>query len=245
MHTTTRPINKRLALTCTIAVSLWLASCGEPNERLDEHVFYNGPQINLKLVRYYRNIPFNYLGEHAVVMCQSANTREFQKQDPHDSGWRILGDAGDQKGKDARELTQDIKHQYQVIDDRILIATLQAINISFDACGSFVSWDPTRLPSHMIHAVDKPDSCAPQGPADCRYLDFEGERLPSYEQIDIRNDREVSFTVRSSAFRDVQALRVQSNDGGKHWQVEGVPQDEAAQSSSVPGLQVFPADVAE
>ena len=53
-----------------------LLACGEPNQRLDEYEFFQGPQFRLKVVRYYRNIPFNYLGEYAVVMCQSENTAD-------------------------------------------------------------------------------------------------------------------------------------------------------------------------
>ena len=54
-----------------------LVACGNPNQRLDEYVFYDGSQFRLKVVRYYRNIPFNQLGEHAVVMCRSENTTQF------------------------------------------------------------------------------------------------------------------------------------------------------------------------
>jgi len=221
-----------------MTLCVFLAGCGEPNERLDEYLFYSGPQLKLKVVRYYRNIPFNYLGEHAVVMCQSEHTREFLENDPDDSGWRILGEAGGPGSRDAREVAQAVKNDYRVRDDRILIVTTQAINISLDACGHFASWDPGRLPPEMIDAVEKPDSCAPAGPVDCRNLDFEGVRLPRYQEINISDDGTLAFTVSSPAFKAAQALHVQSTDKGNLWHVKIVNRDNATQN---PPLQRLPA----
>ena len=69
--------NSALLAGIVILCSL-LAACGNPNQRLDEYVFYDGPEFKLKVVRSYRNIPFNYLGEHAVVMCQSEIPQNFR-----------------------------------------------------------------------------------------------------------------------------------------------------------------------
>ena len=76
---------------CILMLCTLIAACGNPNQRLDEYVFHDGPQFKLKVVRYYRNIPFNYLGEHAAVMCRSENTAEFPAHDQQDAGRRMLG----------------------------------------------------------------------------------------------------------------------------------------------------------
>jgi len=206
-----------------------LVACGEPNQRLDEYVFYEGPQFRLKVVRYYRNIPFNYLGEYAVVMCRSQNTGASPGNDAADAGWRMLGEAPARGSRDAREVALGIRDDYQVLDDRILIATTSVFNISFDACGNFINWDPTRLPQAMIDAVQKPDSCAPAGPLDCRYSDFEGDRKPLYDQISVTGEGRVSFRARSPAFRDVRSLHVQTRNHGALWHVDAPGPDAGGQ----------------
>jgi len=213
-----RPVS--IVLLCVL-----LAACGNPNQRLDEYVFYDGPQFRLKVVRFYRNIPFDQLGEHAVVMCQSENTADFPAQDPQDAGWRVLGSADVQGSHNASEAALGMKDDYDVFDDHTLIGKMQAFNISFDACGHFINWDPTRLPQAMINPLEKPDSCAPNGPADCRYYDFEGDRAPRYEKIRVAGKGEVSFTASSPAFKDVELLRVQTRNNGTVWQVERVGAD--------------------
>lgn len=212
----------RVKASLYLAACLLVSACGEPSKRIDDYLFYDGPVLQLKVVRYYRNIPFNYLGEHAVVMCRSEHTRDFRQDDARDNGWRILGDAGSEGSQDAREAALAVQDSYRVIDGHILVVTQQALNISFDACGSFSSWDPTRLPPGMIEAVEKPDSCAPAGPVDCRYLDFEGERTPRYDNIATAAAGQVSFTVVSTAFRDVESLQVHTRNNGAVWHIDAV-----------------------
>ena len=207
---------------CIITLCVLLVACGEPNQRLDEYVFYDGPQFRLKVVRYYRNIPFNQLGEHAVVMCQSENTTKFPAYEQQDAGWRTLGAGSGQGSEDAREAALRVKDDYEVFDDHTLIAKTTVFNISFDACGHFINWEPGRLPQAMINQVEKPDSCAPNGPADCRHYDFAADRAPQYEQISIATKGQVGFTARSKTFKDVESLRVQTRNNGAVWHVETV-----------------------
>jgi hypothetical protein len=112
-----------------------------------------------------------------------------------------------------------------VFDDRTLIAKTNVFNISFDACGHFINWDPGRLPQALIDPVEKPDSCAPNGPADCRHYDFEGDRAPRYEQISVAGRGQVGFTARSTTFKGVELLRVQTRNNGAVWHVETVGLD--------------------
>ena len=204
-------------------------ACGEPNQRLDEYVFYDGPQFRLKVVRYYRNIPFNYLGEHGVVMCQSDNTGDYSGNDRQDAGWRMLGEVDARGSRHARDVAPGLQDDYLVFDEHTLIAKKNVLNISFDACGHFINWDPTRLPQDMIAAVQRPDSCAPDGPLDCRYYDFEGERKPQYDQISAAGTGQLSFRVRTPAFRGRQSLHVQTRNKGALWHVDRIGPDAGGQ----------------
>jgi len=220
---------------CILTLFALLTACGNPNQRLDEHVFYDGPQIKLKVVRYFRNIPFNQLGEHAVVMCQSENTSEFPVDEQQDAGWRTLGSGEAQGSKTAKEAMLGVRDNYQVLDDHVLIAKMNVFNISFDACGHFTNWDPSRLPQSLINPLKKPDSCAPDGPADCRYYDFEGERAPRYENIRVTGNGQVSFTASTPTFKDVELLRVQTRNKGNAWHVQIVGFDKAREGTSKDG----------
>ncbi len=214
---------KKIIWPVYIAIfSALITACGNPNQRLDEYIFYDGPQFRLKVVRYYRNIPFNQLGEQAVVMCQSENTTEFPSYEQQDAGWHMLG-AGDVQGsKTAKEAALRIKHDYEVFDDHTLIVKMSIFNISFDACGHFINWDPGRLPQALINPREKPDSCAPDGPVDCRHYDFEEEGAPHYEQIQVAGNGQVSFTASTPTFKGVESLYIETRNNGDVWHVETV-----------------------
>ena len=217
-----------------------LAACGQPNERLDEFVFHDESGLSLKVVRYFRNIPFNYLGEYGVVMCRSENTRDFSAHEQQDSGWRKLGEGPAKDSKDAAEIAGMMKQGYQVIDGHILIATRHVINISFDACGHFINWDPTRLPRAMTNPVDNPETCKSRGAVDCRYFDYEGERMPVYDMIEAGADGHASFRVRTPTFRDVDSLRVKTTNNGASWHVHTVKLAGDGPSISPEALHALP-----
>jgi hypothetical protein len=158
-------------------------------------------------------------------MCQSENTAEFPAHDQQDAGWRMLGAGSGQGSKNAEEAAVAVKDDYQVLDDHTLIAKTSVFNISFDACGHFINWDPSRLPQSLMNPVEKPDSCAPNGPVDCRYYDFEGDRAPRYEQIRVTARGQVSFTARSKTFKGAELLSVQTSNNGAVWHVETAGSD--------------------
>ncbi len=229
-----------IAPALVMSVYTLLTACGNPDERLDEYVFHEGPGFQLKVVRYYRNIPFNYLGEHAVVMCGSSSTANLPAKDGQDAGWRRLAAGGGQGTGSAQEAALGVKDDYVILDDHTLATTINVFNISFDACGHFIHWDPSRLPPAMIDPVEKPESCAPKGPADCRYYDFEGERAPDYEQIDVPGNGRVSFIVSSKTFRGVDSLRVKTANNGAVWHVDTVGLDYSGQSVDTDKLRSLP-----
>ena len=196
-----------------------VASCGGGTRKLDEAVFYDGPQFRLKLTRYYENIPLHYVGEVYRVHCASPETRHSRAHTTQDSGWVTVGNGGAIGSKSAAELVEPLRGAYRVIDERTLVWTGNGFNISFDACGQFRSWYPANLPAELIDPVVKPEWCAPAGTADCRNYDFMGDRSARFEEIEVRPDGGVAFVARSPAFRPNGALRVESADSGRNWEV--------------------------
>lgn len=127
--------------------------------------------------------------------------------------------------RSAEEVAERERSNYRVLGEDILVWTGNGFNVSFDACGRFRSWHPTALPAELIVPVEKPDYCAPQGKADCRHYDFLGERAPSFDAIHADERGRVSFRVRSKAFRDNRAVRVQSIDYGRTWAIGAADPD--------------------
>ena len=202
----------RLLLLATL-----LASCGGGTRKLDEAVFYDGPQFKLKLVRYYENLPLHYVGEVYRVHCSSAHTAHSRAHITQDSGWVTIGNGGAIGSKSAAELVEKVRDFYSVIDERTLVWTGNGVEVSFDACGQFRSWYPANLSPEMIDPVEKPEYCAPAGTADCRNHDFFGDRAPRFEEIEVQPHGRIAFVARSAALRPNGALRVESADSGRTW----------------------------
>jgi hypothetical protein len=207
----------RLLLLATV-----LASCVGGTRKLDEAVFYNGPQFKLKLVRYYENLPFHYVGEVYRVQCGSAQTAQSPAHKTQEAGWVTIGNGGAIGSKSAAELVEQVRVDYRVLDERTLVWTGNGFQVSFDACGQFQSWYPTALPAEMIDPVEKPDFCAPVGTGDCRNYDFLGDRTPRFEGIEVNPNGHVEFVARSAAFRPNGAVRVESADSGRTWSLSEV-----------------------
>jgi hypothetical protein len=207
-----------------LLVGLLAAGCLPNKKRLDEIVFHDEPGLELKVVRWHENLPFHYVGEVYVVQCRSEATRNFPQAGVQDAGWRMLWRGGAIGTRSAADLLPEIRERYRVLRGPTLVVPGTVFRVSFDGCGTLASWDPTRLPAEWINAVAKPSFCAPEGTGDCRYMDFEGERAPVYEQIEVDAEHgDVAFIVHSSGFSQAQTLRVRSTDRGRTWSFEPAP----------------------
>jgi hypothetical protein len=203
-----------------LIVAVVLYTCTPSTRKLDEMVFYDGPQFKLKLVRYYENLPFHYVGESFTVQCSSPQTASSPGHKTQDAGWRMLGNGGAVGSKSAQELVARERENYMVIDEQTLVWIGTVFNITFDGCGHFGAWDPTTLPTESIDPVPKPSYCAPQGSADCRYYDFMGDRQPHFEDIHIAPTGMITFVARSKSFKPEGVVRVESRDHGRTWQLK-------------------------
>jgi hypothetical protein len=211
-----------MRLLYPLSLIAFLTSCGGGTRKLDEVVFYDGPEFKVKLVRYYENIPLHYVGEVYRVQCSSALTAQSPAHKTQDAGWVTIGNGGAIGSRSAAELVDQVRTAYHVIDERTLVWTGNGFEISYDACGQFRSWYPTTVPPAMIDSAERPEWCAPAGTADCRNFDFFGDRAPRFEQIQVRPTGQVTFVARSAAFRPTGAVRVESADSGRTWSVGAV-----------------------
>lgn len=214
-----RPVSIRglLKLAGGMLAMVFLFACSPSTRKLDEAMIYEGSQFQLKLVRYFENLPLHYTGEVFIVQCSSAQTRNSPAHQRQDAGWVSLGSGGAIGSKSAAELAERERRNYHVVDDRTLVWTGTGVNVSFDACGDFRKWHPTSLPEDLIVPADKPDYCKPRGNVDCRHYDFLGKREAHFEDIRVNPDGHISFVVRSMALRHGKAVRVESIDFGKTW----------------------------
>ena len=112
-----------------------LAACD--GRKLDEVVFYEGPEFSLKVVRYYRHLFLHYNGEVCSVQCGSEHTRDRRRQVTQDEGWYEIGSGGAIGTQDAREVLDKIRNDYRIIDARTLLIATNGVSVSFDACRSF------------------------------------------------------------------------------------------------------------
>jgi hypothetical protein len=222
-HPNRRPAFGLVALLLAV---VFFTACRPTTRKLDEVVFYEGPRFRLKLVRYFENYPLHYTGEVFRVQCASPQTQHSPAHRTQDAGWVTLGNGGAIGSRSAAELVQRERVHYRIVDESTLVWIGNGVNVSYDACGSFRSWHPTALPEEWIIPVEKPDHCKPKGRIDCRHLDFIGERAPRYDAIEAAAGGQITFRVRSMAFRSAAAVQVESTDFGKTWHTAFIPASE-------------------
>ena len=192
----------------------FLSSCGPSASKLDEVTFYKGSNFQLKLVRYDASLPLHYIGEVFRVLCSSANTKSSPGHKTQDAGWVTLGNGGAIGSKSADELVERERDKYLIIDENTLVWTGIGLHVSFDACGKFRGWYPASLSDELVTHIEKPSHCKPKGGADCRHYDFMGDRVPHFENIQVKTGGQVSFKVRSKALSNEKGLHVESTDFG-------------------------------
>src|SRR5688500_3402651 len=126
-------------------IAALLAGCGPRIRKLDEAIFYDGPQFKLKLIRYHENLPFHYTGEVFRVQCASARTAGSPAHRTQEAGWVTLGNGGAIGSRSAAELAERERGNYRVFDERTLAWRGNGVSVSFDACREFRDWYPTAL----------------------------------------------------------------------------------------------------
>ena len=116
-----RLIHKSLRTAVWACAPVLLLGCTPDTRKLDEAMLYRGPQMRLKLVRYFEDLPLHYSGEVFRVQCASPQTRDFPANKTQDAGWVALGNGAAIGSKSAAELAERERANYRVIDDRTLV----------------------------------------------------------------------------------------------------------------------------
>jgi hypothetical protein len=199
----------------------WLLACGTSTRKLDEAILYQGPQFALKLVRYYEEYPFHFVGEVYSVQCGSARTAASPGHTTQEPGFVTLAAGAALGSKSAAELIERERGYFHPIDDATLVWSDSILQVSFDACGEIRKWFPWDLPSELIEPAEKPAYCKPTGNVDCSKDDFSGDREARFEEIRVDPAAgTVSFIVRSAALKSERGVRVTSADRGRTWNIE-------------------------
>ena len=190
-----------------LVLPLLLSSCFSINRKLDEHIFYSGPQFRLKLSVHYERTYAVLIDERfyrSVVQCAPA-------------GGEWVDVASAQAAKEsARKIAAGLASSYVIAGERTLVWTSGAVNVTFDACRTFALWSPLSLPAEAIDPAPKPEHCsAPR--VDCRWYDFMFDRVPSYANVRVEAPGTLSVRVRSKAFREGKPFDVRTTDYGRTW----------------------------
>ena len=218
-----------LKVICTaLFIALLLSGC-DSTKRLDEQIFYEGPEMTLKLVRYYRNLFLSFNGEVYSVQCRSSETAGNSAGRQQDPGWRAVSSGAALGSKNAQEVVDYVRDEYLIMNDWTVVKKGGGIGVSFDACGTFRHWSAVHLPLKLINQIAKPDYCKPKGATDCRHYDFQDDRAPEIEDIRTDSSGRISFAARSIAFKDGAVYRIESQDYGRSWGYTPIAADEQGQ----------------
>ncbi|OGI62385.1 MAG: hypothetical protein A2W18_10635 [Candidatus Muproteobacteria bacterium RBG_16_60_9] len=217
------PIGLRLSVGL---LSLLLCACSKELRKLDEAVFLETPELTLKLVRYYENLPFSYSGEIYVTQCSSPNSKKLPASDVNEPGWRVIDRGAALGSKSAPEVVDKVRNRYTVIGDGILYWSHVPLNISLDGCRTLITWSPVTLPAETIIPAALPEHCKHDKEAVCDRMygsswAFQAQgRLPRYFDVQATRQGKISFRMQSAAIKDGSILLVTSSNGGKSWDVK-------------------------
>lgn len=220
-------IQRRAGTICFIAlVGTLLASCFSSTRKLDETIFFDSSGFKLKLVRYYDDIPLHYSGEISVIHCATDQTRSFRAHsNTQENGWSKVEHIGAFGSKSSTENLERVQLKPRVIDEQTLtIIGDNRFLATFDGCRTFINWNAWQLPDELITQQPRPEHCK-YLPADIcpGVTTFEGDRLLQFSNIRIDpQSGNISFLVKSGAFKGGVNIAVSSEDRGRTWTTKAV-----------------------
>jgi hypothetical protein len=218
-------VQRRAGTICIIAlVGTLLASCSSSTKKLDEMVFFDGSGFKLKLVRYYEDYPWHFSGEISVIHCATDQTRSIRTHSrTQENGWveveriRALG------SKSSAEVLERAQLKPRVIDEKtLMIIGANRFLGTFDGCQKFISWHASQ--EELLIQQSKPEHCQHDTTQLCPGVTpFEGDRQLRFSNL--RFDPQsgnISFLVKSTAFKDGASFTVSSRDRGRSWTTKAV-----------------------
>jgi hypothetical protein len=184
--------------------------------RLDTVVFYRGPKVQLRVVRYREYDPLSNIGYSYVVECRSGRH------------WTELASALDNISPNAAAIAKEVARQFKTVGGGVVwLKDYAPPAVASDSC-TFNEWqpwyvdvkyiDPAKPQAANLRPINpdaKPSFCA-DPKIDCRPWEFGGARRPRYTNFKLDPDG-ISFDVTSLAFKDGVAMRVETRDLGATW----------------------------
>lgn len=206
--------------------------------KLGETTFLKTNDIEIKMVTRHEYLPLHYIGDAYSVACKSNSTSQFNawKYDQVEGGWNIIPSpalkclVADKIECDHQKLANEAKPFFILIDKiTVLVLGQDKLSASFNGCKSFVFWDYKNLPKDLdIQNSADFDRCEAQKiqdknrgltypEVDCRPLNFLNESKFTFEDIKANDSGALSFSVRSSAFKNMEVIKIETNDFGRSW----------------------------
>jgi len=204
--------------------------------KLNEVTFYKDESIELKVVRYLEVMPLHYNGPVFRIGCRSKNTQPKAWHKIQDRGWTEirthpgLVNLGWDPHLDV--LSSLAKGGYHITDvDTMIYETLGiGIEVTWDACGSFISWTVNKIPEEYVN----PDgylTCVKDskikeasgalakgwGEANCKSNRFYNSNKPTFFDMEAKRTGYASFKVSSKAFLSTELYSVETHNYGKSW----------------------------
>lgn len=178
-------------LRSLLAVASLVVSAGcNDGARLDAAPLHQGPRFELRVVRYYENLPLSYTGEVYRVQCRSDQTAALPAARMHEPGWATVTNGGAIDTTSAAQLAESLRRQFLVLSDDVVIWMNETFAIvTFDACGSFAAWRPSP------------------------------EVATSFRDVRLEGPGVLSFVAAPAAPTDGKPLRVRTEDAGATWLV--------------------------
>lgn len=208
--------------------------------KLNEATFYKDKNIELKVVRYLEVIPVHYIGPVFRVGCKSKNTKSKPKawEKIKDYGWSQISTHTRMRGlgwdPNLNVLTQKAKAGYHVTDMDTIIYNSHdiGIKVTWDACGTFASWNANKIPEEYVNP-EKYKSCLKDkkikedrgalrkgwGKANCKSFRFFKENRVLFYNMLAKKAGYASFDISSKAFLLAKTYRVITNNYGETWEL--------------------------
>ena len=214
-----------------ILAALFYRSC--VSHKLNEEVFYDDGNIELKVVRYFENLPFHYRGITFRVGCRSRNTVAQPGYKIQDPGWRDIGTYVGMMDLGPEPILNDLvdaaKGGYRLTESDTMIyigalGTAPGVAVTWDACRTFSYWRLKSIPDDYVKQEGY-QGCLREHPSwlsTCKKWRFRGEYSPVFHDLEAKASGYASFVVSSMAFLETDSYKIETHDYGKTWNLHPI-----------------------
>lgn len=202
--------------------------------KLNEKVFYEDENIQLKVTRYYEFLLFHYNGPTNVIGCKSKDTK-LRRDKRLGRGWKRLAKPNELVGlgwdPPLNILVDIAKESIHVTDvGTIIYSTGSSIEVTWNSC-NFARWNPNKKMPEELVSNEGYQKCLEDskekvktmgfpenwGEKNCKPYRFFGDNRPTFFELNASHSGFASFKVKSEAFLEAETYIVETHDYGKSW----------------------------